>query len=291
MKKRLFLVLSFSLLFCSTVFGATTKVPILMYHGVEKESTSPWVVSEEQFSADMEFLARNYYTPMVAKDLIKIKNGEMEMPQRPVMITFDDGYENNYTLAFPILKRTGMKATIAVIGTLMRDENGSGKAGYLYWSQLKEMYDSGFIDVGSHTNNLHDLDAEGNYKGTTNGIRQLGGESVVNYLKRTGEDLRKSIHDIESYVGNDVLYFAYPFGKTNSFFTSVLGNYGVRISVSTYSATSNIDNGLNCMPRYTISPKRWAWNVLSAISEEKRAEEAEKLRLKEDGTIFTIKTE
>ncbi|MGE4215201.1 MAG: polysaccharide deacetylase family protein [Anaerotignaceae bacterium] len=289
MKKLLFLVLSFSLLFCSTVFGATTKVPILMYHGVEKESTSQWVVSEAQFSADMEFLARNYYTPMVAEDLIKIKNGEMEMPERPVMITFDDGYENNYTVAFPILKRTGMKATIAVIGCLIRDENGSGKAGYLYWSQLKEMYDSGLVDVGSHTYNLHDLDAEGVYTGTTNGIRQLGGETVVDYLKRTGEDLRKSVGDIESNVGNDVLYFAYPFGKTNSYFSSVLGNYGVRVSVSTYSAMANIENGLNCMPRYTITPDQWAWNVLPAISEEKRAEEDKKLEINADGTIFQNK--
>ena len=286
MKKLLFLVLSFSLLLCGTVFGATTKVPILMYHGVEKESTSPWVVSEEQFSADMEFLARNYYTPMVAEDLIKIKKGEMAMPERPVMITFDDGYENNYTVAFPILKRTGMKATIAVIGRLIRDEKGSGGAGYLYWSQLKEMYDSGLVDVGSHTYNLHDLDTQGIYTGTSNGIGRLEGEAVDNYLKRTGEDLRKSINQIETNLGNDVLYFAYPFGKTNSYFSSVVGSYGIRVSVTTYAGTSNIANGLNCMPRYTITPKQWAWNVLPAISEEKRAQEADKLGIDTSGSIF-----
>ncbi|MEA5082861.1 MAG: polysaccharide deacetylase family protein [Lachnospiraceae bacterium] len=286
MKKLLFLVLSFSLLLCSTVFGATTNVPILMYHGVEKESVSPWVVSEEQFNADMEFLARNYYTPLLAEDLTKIKKGEMEMPERPVMITFDDGYENNYTIAFPILKRTGMKATIAVIGRLIRDENGSGRAGYLNWSQLKEMYDSGLVDVGSHTYNLHDLDAEGIYAGTNNGIRQLEGEAVASYLKRTSDDLRKSVSDIESNVGNDVLYFAYPFGKTNSYFSSVIGNFGIRVSVTTSAGTANITNGLNCMPRYTITPEQWAWNVLPAISEEKRTQEAEKLGVTAEGTIF-----
>lgn len=286
MKKLLFLVLSFSLLLCSTVFAATTKVPILMYHGVEKESVSPWVVSEDQFNADMEFLARNYYTPMVAEDLIKIKKGEMAMPERPVMITFDDGYENNYTVAFPILKKTGMKATIAVIGRLIRDDKGSGRAGYLNWSQLKEMYDSGLVDIGSHTYNLHDLDAEGIYAGTSNGIRQLEGESVASYLKRTGDDLKKSISDIESNVGNDVLYFAYPFGKTNSYFSSVIGSYGIRVSVTTTSGSANIANGLNYMPRYTITPEHWAWDVLPAISEEKRAQEAKKLGTKvEDSTI------
>lgn len=286
MKKLLFLVLSFSLLLSSTAFGATTKVPILMYHGVEKESVSAWVVSEEQFNADMEFLARNYYTPMVSEDLIKIKKGEVAMPERPVMITFDDGYENNYTVAFPILKRTGMKATIAVIGRLIRDENGSGREGYLYWSQIKEMYDSGLVDIGSHTYNLHDLDAEGFYTGTSNGIRQIEGEAVVNYLKRTGDDLRRSVSDIESNVGNDVLYFAYPFGKTNGYFNSVLGNYGIRVSVSTNTGTANIANGLNCMPRYTITPEQWAWNVLPEISEEKREQEAEKLGITVEGSIF-----
>lgn len=286
MKRLIFLVLSFSLLLCSTVFGTTTKVPILMYHGVEKESTSAWVVSEKQFSADMEFLSRNYYTPLVAEDLIKIKKGEMAMPERPVMITFDDGYENNYTIAFPILKRTGMKATIAVIGRLIRDENGNGKAGYLNWTQLKEMYDSGLVDIGSHTYNLHDLDAEGNYMGTTNGIRQMDGETVTDYLKRTGDDLRKSIANIEKKVGNDVLYFAYPFGQTNSYFSSVLGNYGVRVSVSTCPGIANMEEGLNTMPRYTITPEQWAWNVLPAISPEKRTEEAEKSASSPQGTIF-----
>ncbi|MDD3569980.1 MAG: polysaccharide deacetylase family protein [Lachnospiraceae bacterium] len=286
MKKLLFLVLSFSLLLCSTVFGATTKVPILMYHGVEKESTGTWVVSEKQFNADMEFLSRNFYTPLVAEDLIKIKKGELQMPERPVMITFDDGYENNYTVAFPILKKNDMKATIAVIGRLIRDENGSGRAGYLHWTQLKEMYDSGLVDIGSHTYNLHDLDAEGFYTGTNNGIRQLEGEVVSNYLKRTGDDLRKSISDIEGNVGNDVLYFAYPFGKTNGYFNSVLGNYGIRVSVSTNTGTANIANGLNCMPRYTITPEQWVCKILPAISEEKKAEEAKKLGVKADDTIF-----
>ena len=257
MKRLILLVLSFSLLLCSTVFGTTTKVPILMYHGVEKESTGSWVVSEEQFSADMEFLARNDYTPLVAEDLIKIKNGTMAMPERPVMITFDDGYENNYTIAFPILKRTGMKATIAVIGRLIRDESGNGRAGYLSWAELKEMYQSGLVDVGSHTYNLHDLDAAGNYTGTANGIRQLEGEAVSTYLKRTGEDIRRSVNDIESHIGNDVLYFAYPFGQTNSYFSSVLGSYGIRVSVSTNSGTASIENGLNSMPRYTITQSQW----------------------------------
>lgn len=81
-------------------------------------------------------------------DFMKAKRGKMELPAKPIILTFDDGYEDNYTDLLPILEEYGMKATVYVI------TNEIGQPGYLNWEQLRAMQDRG-IEIGSHTAN-HD---------------------------------------------------------------------------------------------------------------------------------------
>lgn len=81
-------------------------------------------------------------------DFMKAKRGKMELPAKPIILTFDDGYEDNYTEMLPILEEYGMKATVYVI------TNQIGQPGYLTWDQLRAMQVRG-IEIGSHTAN-HD---------------------------------------------------------------------------------------------------------------------------------------
>ena len=60
----------------------------------------------------MEYLEYNGYTPLLSADLIDIRAGKEAMPERPVMITFDDGYRSNYDIAYPILQKTGMRPSL-----------------------------------------------------------------------------------------------------------------------------------------------------------------------------------
>ena len=118
------------------------------------------------------------------------------MPERPVTITFDDGYRSNYDIAHPILQKTGMKAVIALIGKSIRaNDNTEANRFFLKWDEAAEMADSGLVELASHTYNLHNPQ----YGGLTapdgiNGIQRLKGESqTAAYNKRVGEDLKQSI--------------------------------------------------------------------------------------------------
>lgn len=90
-------------------------------------------------------------------DFMKAKRGKMELPAKPVILTFDDGYEDNYTEMLPILEEYGMKATVYVI------TNQIGQPGYLTWDQLRAMQVRG-IEIGSHTANHDPLTSDGRSK-------------------------------------------------------------------------------------------------------------------------------
>ncbi|MBR5782737.1 MAG: polysaccharide deacetylase family protein [Clostridia bacterium] len=123
--------------------AANVRIPVLMYHALGEE---PWSSITELFvrPADMEaqlqYLQNNGYTPITFEDM-----GNLNNIQKPVMLTFDDGYDDNYTLLFPLLKQYNIKATIFIITELIGTEH------YLTEAQIKEMSDSGLVSIQSHT--------------------------------------------------------------------------------------------------------------------------------------------
>ena len=181
---------------CSAA-NTASKVPILMYHNLTNDpsAVTSMTITGERFQEDMEYLEYNGYTPLLSADLINIRAGKESMPERPVMITFDDGYRSNYDIAYPILQKTGMKAVIALIGKSIRaNDNTEANRFFLKWDEAAEMADSGLVELASHTYNLHNPQ----YGGLTapdgiNGIQRLKGESQAAYNKRVGEDLKQSI--------------------------------------------------------------------------------------------------
>ena len=94
-------------------------LPIVMYHHILKEPTrlNSYTISPDEFRQDLQYLRDNGYQSILIQDLIDYVNGEAELPEKPVMITFDDGYESFYEYAFPILKEMKFRAVFSVVGT------------------------------------------------------------------------------------------------------------------------------------------------------------------------------
>ncbi len=273
---------------------AANSVPILMYHCVNQNvGSSNLIVTPARFRQDMELLRDYGYTPLLTKDLVEICSGRREMPDRPVMITFDDGYQDNYDYAYPILKETGMKATIAVISSNLRgvDDNGQvyGPSGFLTWAECREMYESGYVDIGSHTNNLHNPEAKGNLVSDgPNGVQRLCGETKEAYAARVSADLTHSKTAIEKYVGNEVLYLAYPFGATDPWCTELLGSLGYQMSTTTTTEIANISDGLYNLPRLRISMKPGESVENQLIKSETAT--ASQIKVSVDGKAYDVDT-
>ena len=161
-------------------------VPIMMYHNVSyAENPKLNTVSPENFEFQMSFLREHNYRVLSLDELVeKIKKGQ-KISRKSVVVTFDDGYEDNYAYAFDILKKHEIPATIFIPSDLI------GTKGFLKWSQIKEMFENG-IYFGSHTrHHTYLLD-----------IPEAGQKDEIENSKKI----------IEEELGKEVKYFAYPIG-------------------------------------------------------------------------------
>ncbi len=125
-----------------------------MYHHFVKtgEKTIGTTITDEAFEEQMVYLKSNGYNAVTDNDMIDFYYNGKELPQNSIHITIDDGYRSNYEIAYPILKENNMKATIF---TVVSRTEGEYKPTSLTWEQMKEMSDSGIINIQSHTYDLH----------------------------------------------------------------------------------------------------------------------------------------
>ncbi|MBI4377010.1 MAG: polysaccharide deacetylase family protein [Elusimicrobia bacterium] len=177
-------------------------LPVLMYHKVGdypagSKLKSLWV-SAEAFRKQLEYLKRRGYTPLLFSEWRAAELGQKPLPERPVMITFDDGYANNHAVAFPLLKEFGMKANIFLVHETLDTHNSWHDPESEPWipmlstSMLGEMQDSGLVEFGSHTMRHRNLTALS--------------------LEEVSWELKESKKRLEQKLGREMLGFAYPYG-------------------------------------------------------------------------------
>ena len=92
--------------------GKTVELPIIMYHSVLKSRSGDYIVHPSELENDLKYIKENGYETVVMADLINFVYEGVELPEKPIMITFDDGYYNNLGYAVPLLQKYGMKAVI-----------------------------------------------------------------------------------------------------------------------------------------------------------------------------------
>ena len=192
------------------------KVLILNYHKVDDLFNS-LSVSPSDFAEQMDFLNDNGYTTITPKELCDGIAGVSELPKNPVLITFDDGYLDNYTNAYPILKARNMKATIFAIAGFIGTHSG-----YMNWSQLREMEQHG-ISIESHTMNHKPLEG-------------LSDDQI-----RT--ELTDSKDLLEQQLGHPIKYIAYPTGTYNLHIASLAKAAGYEAAFTV--KYGNVDMGSN----------------------------------------------
>lgn len=133
------------------------NIPILEYHVVRNnipdDESAYLYVTPETFKEQIGTIKNSGYNFITFEDLKSIDDGEIEMPKNPIIITFDDGYLNNYTNAYPILDELGVNATFFVSTANIREESvpfDENKLYFMSWDQLAEMEKSDTIDIESH---------------------------------------------------------------------------------------------------------------------------------------------
>ncbi len=250
----------------SAIGEKKTEVPILMYHNIFRSSSGHgnYIISEAAFEQDLKFLKENGYTTIVMQDLIDFVYEGKVLPEKPVVLTFDDGYSNNFLYAYPLLEKYNSKAVLSIIGyytdlyTKSPDENPSYS--HITWDNIKKMMDSKLVEFQNHSYNLHTTD-----KGR-NGTKKKRGESEQQYRKILSEDLGKLQDEFKSNTGYTPSTFTYPFGSVSNASFEIIKELGFKASLSCESGMNKVSRDPEClymMKRYLRTPNKSAETILN----------------------------
>ena len=186
-------------------------LPIIMYHGFLKDETyqGDYVISPQVLENDIQYLQSKGYTAVFMQDVLDYMDGKGTLPEKPVILSFDDGYYNNYLYAFPLAKQYKMKMVLAPIGyyTDLYSQQDSNHPNYSHitWDQAQEMLDSGYFEFQNHTYNLHTYQ-------NRNGANKLSGESFQDYKRIVGGDIMQMQSRFQEELGICPTTLVFPFG-------------------------------------------------------------------------------
>lgn len=226
----------------------STQVPILMYHHLSEDVTNSEMVSPEQFEAQIRALSEAGYTGVSFDELQAYVLRSEPLPEKPVVITFDDGYRSNYTLAYPILQKYGMKATIFAVGVSFGTDHYKDTdyaiTPHFGAAEAAEMTASGLISIQSHTYDMHQWPPYETGSAVRENILQLSGESEEAYVQALTEDFTRSRALLEDATGRPVDVLAYPAGQYSTLAQVTLQSLGVHVTLSTNPGVNTVVKGL-----------------------------------------------
>lgn len=253
------------------------KVPILLYHHLDpKGSRSAVVVTPEKFESDLKALKQAGFTTIHFSELTACIKGESKWPEKPIIITFDDGYASNYKYAFPLLKKYHMKASFFVIGWSagrQSYENSDEEINpHFSWQEAGEMSATGLVEIQNHTYDLHSEKgySYGEHKLTGRGVARLEGESEENYLNRLVKDFCYNSQLITKATGIAPTILAFPMGVHNElsnqavFMSGMFGSVTVRCGVRIYKAMSDLVD----MPRINVDMAKTGDKLIEWIEKQ-----------------------
>lgn len=192
----------------------SVTLPAIMYHHIDADAASsgPYVITPATLESDLRWLSEHGYESVSVRELLDWESGRGELPEKPVLLTFDDAQESFRVYALPLLVKYDMCAVVAVVGSYADEYTRSGDTNVKYacmsWDAIGEVSASGRVEIASHTQAMHEA------AGARRGCTINPGESEDAYAAELGADLDTVAASIEAATGRPPAAFAYPFGFT-----------------------------------------------------------------------------
>ena len=211
----------------------SSELPIIMYHNVSKNPNllGKYTISQKELEEDIIYLKEQGYSTIVVEDLIAFEFNGISLPEKPIMLTFDDGYSNISKYVLPILEKYDCKAVVSVIGKYVEKSSENNYPDpYLNWTQINELIASGYVEIQNHTYSMHTID-------NRQGCRIMKGESYEEYKEAILRDVGKLQQLMKEKTGYVPRAFTYPYGfsceecneilKEMGFLSTITCNVGI----------------------------------------------------------------
>jgi peptidoglycan/xylan/chitin deacetylase (PgdA/CDA1 family) len=209
------------------------RVPVLMYHyirrGILPRDRIPYIltVTPEDFDKQLGFLSSEGYQTISLNDLYDSLENKTPLPKKSVILTFDDGYKDFYTNVFPLLKKYNFRAVNFFI------TGYTSNSLYMNWDELREIHESGLVDIESHTLSHFDL---------TKIPLEVAMREIFDSKKILEENLKKKVN-----------YFAYPYGSYNNLIVDLVKKAGYKLAFSTNPGVDLHSSEQFFLKRVTVS--------------------------------------
>jgi peptidoglycan/xylan/chitin deacetylase (PgdA/CDA1 family) len=224
--------------------GESAIVPILMYHHLadlpagSRQLRLAWTVAPKNFDAQMNWLVQRGFQTIAMEQLVgHLKHGQ-PLPSKPIIISFDDGWEDDYSVAFPVLRKYNFRGTFFIY------TNALDREGFLTWTQVQEMSAAG-MDVQAHTlSHPH--------------LRALAPEAAM-------KEIAESKAILEKRLGTPVVALAYPFGEYNNAVIGLVKRAGFECAVTINSGYQQRADELFTLHRIRVSYNDTLQNFASRL--------------------------
>ena len=237
-------------------------VPVLMWHNLAEESSGDMTISVDTFRAQIEALHEAGFRTVSLQQLYDYVHFGTELPEKPIVLTFDDGYFSNYEYAFPILQEYDMQATIFAIGVSVGKDTykdtDHAMTPHFGADEAREMVASGLISVQSHTYDMHQWPPfeDGNAQ-VRETLLPFDGEADADYEAAVEADFAESRELLESITGQPVNALAFPEGAYVTLTQDALRSAGAELTFTTVRAVNTVVKGLPqslcAMPRFGMT--------------------------------------
>ena len=228
-----------------------TTLTVIGYHEItdHKDALIPsYAVTTQQFSEHIDWLQKNGYHFINVDQLLKAHQGKYTLPTKPVLLTVDDGYQSFYQNAYPIIRAKKIPVVLAVVGSWLEpkadqkvdfggDEIARNKI--LSWNELKEMQNSGFVEIASHSYHLHrGVTANPQANSEPAAITRIYDlktktyESDASYRTRVYQDLKKNNDLLKAHGLRSPRVMVWPYGRYNMQLVQISKQLGMPITIT-----------------------------------------------------------
>jgi biofilm PGA synthesis lipoprotein PgaB len=265
--------------------GAADTFLVLCYHDVPKKASALEDVPQHIFVKQLEYLKTHGYAVVCPEDILAAQKGQRPLPDKAVLLTFDDAYRSFYDFVYPVLRLYGYPAVLSIVSSWIEQTPDYVKGKELMsWEQIKEVVESDLIRAASHSHDLHKgviANPQGNEEAAASAAiyspGDTGYETEEHFRKRIARDLRTSRKILEAKTGTKPRILTWPYGQFNRPAVDEAQQLGFELMLTLTPGAASV-HGIDMVNRNIITSQIECEDFVSRMKEQFNYLERKKIR-------------